>query len=430
MSGASGTPSACSTSPTRPCIRSTRSQRSASSSRECAKPMAVPARPSTIAASCESLIFPPPASVIWDPDRRMPAATRAVASVVDGCLRRGISVQPLAHRHVTRCAFASGALGCHLAEQPRAFGDDVVLMDRLEVLLAAHDEGVRLEPCELLEGHADLLADAVLDEPRTAVRALDDCEFVRALHQLENLRAHRLFDDPQQVRPVDLAVAALGAADPQRADSALVVGRHWHVLEDALHLVIGEAVGQQTLARRSAHHFLRARTGSHALRGDADEPTGAGRGRDRGAVQRVDLLCRYAAHGCGLVLGVARCDVHLCAQALLAFAHEFCDVRGQRLRLERLAEDDMLDRFVDRLFEARHVSALLARVEVDEALELRVEQLWLRAFGAYSYHLLDPGYSNARKAHVGRGTPRLNVLHRQCSRRRHSAEDSCRKKCL
>ena len=47
---------------------------------------------------------------------------------------------------------------------------------------------------------------------------------------------------------MDLAVAALGAADVERADAALVVRRDRHVLEDALDLVVGEAVGQQPLA--------------------------------------------------------------------------------------------------------------------------------------------------------------------------------------
>src|SRR3954465_8983491 len=49
----------------------------------------------------------------------------------------------------------------------------------------------------------------------------------------------------RRLRAVDLAVAALGAADPQRADAALVVSSDRHVLEDALDLVVGEAVGEQ-----------------------------------------------------------------------------------------------------------------------------------------------------------------------------------------
>ena len=74
-------------------------------------------------------------------------------------------------------------------------------------------------------------------------------------------------------------VAALGAADVQRAEAALVVGRDGDVLEDALDLVVGEAVGEQPLARAAGDELLRARARGHALRGDADEPARAGLAR-------------------------------------------------------------------------------------------------------------------------------------------------------
>jgi hypothetical protein len=45
-------------------------------------------------------------------------------------------------------------------------------------------------------------------------------------------------------------------------------------------------------------------------------------------------------------------------------------VLGQRLGPERgVAEDDLADRLVDHLLEARHVGALLVRSELDDALE-------------------------------------------------------------
>ena len=43
-------------------------------------------------------------------------------------------------------------------------------------------------------------------------------------------------------------VAVLGAADVERAEPALVVGRDGHVVEDALDLVVAEAVGLEALA--------------------------------------------------------------------------------------------------------------------------------------------------------------------------------------
>ena len=50
------------------------------------------------------------------------------------------AVEPLAHRHVLRRRARRCQLAAQLAEQPEALGDDVVLVDRLEVLLAGGDE--------------------------------------------------------------------------------------------------------------------------------------------------------------------------------------------------------------------------------------------------------------------------------------------------
>jgi hypothetical protein len=69
----------------------------------------------------------------------------------------------------------------------------------------------------------DHLAHAVLDEARAAVRLLDHRGLVGALHQLVDLRGHRVLDDRQQRRGVDVDRAVLGAADVQRAEPALVV---------------------------------------------------------------------------------------------------------------------------------------------------------------------------------------------------------------
>src|SRR4051794_31150855 len=97
------------------------------------------------------------------------------------------------------------------------------------------------------------------------------------------------------MRAVDLAVAALGAADPQRAEAALVVGRDRDVLEDTLDLVVGEAVSGESLARCRGHHLLRARARGHALSRYADEATRSAFGCDGRAMQRVNLLRRHTA---------------------------------------------------------------------------------------------------------------------------------------
>jgi len=92
--------------------------------------------------------------------------------------------------------------------------------------------------------------------------------------------------------------------------------------------------------------------------------------------------------------------VDLGAQAVLALADEPRDVRGQRLGLEGLVEHHVLDRLVDRFLEARHVRALLARVQVDEAFDLRVEELRLLSVGPNPDHLLDAGHAHPGQADV------------------------------
>src|SRR4051795_8965125 len=176
-------------------------------------------------------------------------------------------------------------LVAELAEQPEALGDDVVLVDRLEVLLARRDERSVAELREALDDPADHLADAVLDEPRAPVRLLDDLGLVGALHQLVDLGAHRLLDDLQQARRLDRGVAGFGAADVEGAEPALVVSRDRDVLEDALDLVVREAVVLQTLARAPAKLFLRTGARGHALRLDADQPARAPLGGHRGSDQ-------------------------------------------------------------------------------------------------------------------------------------------------
>jgi hypothetical protein len=83
-------------------------------------------------------------------------------------------------------------------------------------------------------------------------------------------------------------------------------------------------------------------------------------------------------------------------------------VRGERLGLEGLAEDDLVDRLVDDLLEARHVRALLLGREIDEAFELGVEEL-LPAVRADPDDLLDARHAYAREAHAGRGPAGLDV---------------------
>src|SRR5450759_4075612 len=74
-------------------------------------------------------------------------------------------------------------------------GEGIVLVDSLKVLLTGQDEGVVREVGIGLDDQAQHLAHHILDEPRVAVRLVDDVELVRALEQLVDLGAHRSFDD-------------------------------------------------------------------------------------------------------------------------------------------------------------------------------------------------------------------------------------------
>ena len=73
----------------------------------------------------------------------------------------------------------------------------------------------------------------------------------------------------------------------------------------------------------------------------------------------------------------------------------------------RLAEDDLADRLVDDLVEARHVRSLLVAVEVDEAVEAGEEQLV-----ADAHDLLDPRDADPREAHGDAGDACLDVVAR------------------
>ena len=134
-------------------------------------------------------------------------------------------------------------------------------------------------------------------------------------------------------------------------------------------------MGGEPLARAVGDEPLGARAGGHALRLDAGQGAGPALRGDGGAEQRVELLRGGAGGGGGDRLGIAGGDRHLGAHPVLALAHAAGDVGREHLRLEGLAEHDLVDRLVEDLLEARHVDAGLLRVEVDEALELGVVEL-------------------------------------------------------
>ena len=262
----------------------------------------------------------------------------------------------------------------------------------------ARHERVFVERGELVDHPRDHFAHAVLDEPRPAVRLLHDVALVRALHELIDLRRHRLLDDPHERGGVDLLLAQLGAADVEGAQAALVVGGNGDRLEDPLDLLGAEALGLEPLARAGGDEALGARARGHALGGHAGEPAGAELGGHGDPVQRVELLSGDARDRRGLVLGEAGLDGDLGAAGVLALAHELGDVLGQGLGAEGLlAKHDLADGVVDDLLEARHVRALLIGPELDHALEARGEEL-LGAVLSQPDHLLDRCDADAGQA--------------------------------
>jgi hypothetical protein len=83
-------------------------------------------------------------------------------------------------------------------------------------------------------------------------------------------------------------------------------------------------------------------------------------------------------------------------------------VLGEHLDEERLADHDVVDRLCEHLREARHVHALLRRVEVDGARDARGDQLLVVAV-AQADRLVDAAHADAREADSDLGRGRLEV---------------------
>src|ERR671919_736801 len=335
------------------------------------------------------------ALIIWDP--------APLAALVGAGL-----LEPLAHREVVARVLAGVDLGADLAQEAGALGDDVVAVDRLQVLLAGADEAALLERRVCLDDAADHLAHAILDEARVRVRLLHHGHLVRALHQLVDLGAHRLLDYAEQVRRVDVDGRALRATDVEGADAALVVGGDRDGFQHVVDLLGGEPLGGEPLAGAVGDESLRARAGGHPLRLDAGQGARSALRSDRGAEEGVELLGGDAGGGRRDGLRVAGGDRYLGAHPLLALANVGGDVRGEDLGLEGLAEHDLVDRLVEDLLEAGHVDAGLLRIEVDEALELGVVELLLGVDSDAQdlLHTCDP---YPREAELGARAPGLGV---------------------
>ena len=299
-------------------------------------------------------------------------------------LRHGVPAQAGARgRRATRASSCDGrsarrsvSSASDLRELAGALGDDVVAVDRLEVLLAGEDEVAAVEVGVGGGEPADHLADAVLDEAGVGVGLLDDRSArPRASSARRSPTTSTTRRCASSSRASISVLALLGAAEVEGADAALVVGGDGDELEDLVDLVLAVAV----LGRRSrAPAAISSWAHGQAVMPCAWTPVSVrvpAVGGDRGAEQRVDLLRRLAADRSGDGLGVAGGERDLGAHPALAVADALGDPGGEVLGLQRLAEDGLVDRLVDDLLEAGHVGAGLPRVEVDVALELGEEEL-------------------------------------------------------
>ena len=100
----------------------------------------------------------------------------------------------------------------------------------------------------------------------------------------------------------------------------------------------------------------------------------------------------------------ARLDRHLGAQRLLALEDVRGDVLCELLCEQGLADHDLLDRLPEQLRKAGHVHALLRRIQVDRALDVRGHEL-LVLTPAEADRLVDAANAGAREtdAHLGGG---------------------------
>jgi hypothetical protein len=115
--------------------------------------------------------------------------------------------------------FAGGELAAKLPDRPEALGEDLMVVDRLEVHLACEHEVIVVELVVSVERALDHEADRVLHEPWRKMRVLDDEELVRALEKLVDGRAHRPLDELDEILRVD----PKARAEEEAASSSLVV---------------------------------------------------------------------------------------------------------------------------------------------------------------------------------------------------------------
>ena len=318
---------------------------------------------------------------------------------------------------MTRECLAVVELGAKLANRSEPFRDHVVVVDRLEVQLPREQEICVVERVGL-ERSAECQPDGILDEPCVGVGLLDDVELVGPLEQTVDRGAHRAFDDLDELLRID----GLLRADVERSSTALVVCRQRNELEDPLDLPTLESGLLQALARALADEPLCAGAGVDSRGFDADDSPSDRLGRGGEPDQRDELLRGQVGHRRPSFERVLGNDLDLGAQSPLALDDLRRDVGRQLLDQQRLLDHDLLDRLLEQLGETGHVDALLSRVEVDRAVDVRGDQLLILAVADPDRFsdTADPGTRQADPHVWKRGleiVKKMNsVVHREANR--------------
>ena len=180
-------------------------------------------------------------------------------------------------------------------------------------------------------------------------------------------------------------------------------------LEDPFDVGLFEARLEQALRRLAAHEPLRTRAGVDPGRLDADDATHARLGRRRDPDDRDHLLCRETGHRCSPLQWIPGRDPHFGAARPLTTNDVSRDVLRQLLDEKGLPDHDLVDRLLEELREPRHVHALLALVEVDEAVDLGRDEL-LRAAPAETDRLGDALNAGPRQAEPYLGCRSLEIV--------------------
>ena len=174
---------------------------------------------------------------------------------------------------------------------PNRSATHVVLVDRLEVHLAGRRRTRGRRARGSARRRPDHLAHAVLDEPRPAVGLLDhvrprrSASSARRSPRTSTARRSRAASPRRSRRRT--ARCSRCAASRARAGCGSRPGRPRGSARSRRR---SKPRARAALARRGGDQLLGARAGCHALGGDADQPARSELGRERRAVQRVDLL--------------------------------------------------------------------------------------------------------------------------------------------